>query len=274
MLQTQGIHLRALALDRSRVQLDRFPFTVPFCETLDRLEFTSPVTFLVGENGCGKSTLLEALACAVGSITVGSESVGRDRTLDAVRPLAETFKLTWSSRTQRGFFMRAEDFFGYVRVMAQKRQELARDLEETERQYADKSRTAQMYARAAYAGQIDAMDRAYGDGLDARSHGEAFLDFFQARFVPGGLYLLDEPEVPLSPLRQMSLLVLLKQMVDEDAQFVIATHSPILMAYPGATILNMDAETIEEVEYDDLDHVQIMRGFLNHPERYLGRLFD
>jgi predicted ATPase len=265
--------LRALALDDSRVQAGRFPFTVPFVETLERLEFTSPVTFLVGENGCGKSTLLEALACAVGSITVGSEGVGRDRTLDAVRPLADAFKLTWSSRTRRGFFMRAEDFFGYVRVMAQKREELARDLAETERQYADKSRTAQIYARAAYAGQIDAMDRAYGDGLDTRSHGEAFLDFFQARFVPGGLYLLDEPEVPLSPLRQMSLLVLLKQMVDEDAQFIIATHSPIVMAFPGATILSMDGDTIEEVEYDDLDHVQIMRGFLDHPERYLRRLF-
>jgi predicted ATPase len=286
MLQQPGIHLRALSLDASRIQPGRFPFTVPFVQALERLEFTAPVTYLVGENGCGKSTLLEALACAVGSITVGSKSVGRDRTLDAVRPLGDALKLTWSARTQRGFFMRAEDFFGYVRAMAEKRQALARDLAETEREYADKSRTAQVYARAAYAGQLDAMERAYDDGLDTRSHGEAFLDFFQARFVPGGLYLLDEPEVPLSPLRQMSLLVLLKQMVDQEAQFVIATHSPILMAYPGATILSMDGgpgsagdpstagAAIVAVAYEDLEHVQIMRGFLNHPERYLGRLFD
>jgi predicted ATPase len=242
-------------------------------QSLERLEFASKVALLVGENGCGKSTLLEALACAVGSITVGSESVDRDRTLDHVRDLADRLQLTWSARTQRGFFMRAEDFFGYVRAMAQRREELKRDLEETEQQYAGKSRTAQVYARAAYAGELAAMERAYGDGLDARSHGEAFLDFFQARFVPGGLYLLDEPEVPLSPLRQMSLLVLLKQMADEqEAQFVIATHSPILMAYPGATILSMDGPTIEAVAYEDLEHVRIMRGFLNHPERYLGRL--
>ena len=273
MFQLQGIHLRALTLDAARIEPGRFPFTVPFVETLERLEFTAPITFLVGENGCGKSTLLEALACAVGSITVGSEFVGRDRTLDAVRPLGDACKLTWSARTRRGFFMRAEDFFGYVRAMAAKREALGRDLEETERQYADKSRTAQIYARAAYAGQIDAMERSYGDGLDTRSHGEAFLDFFQARFVPGGLYLLDEPEVPLSPLRQMSLLVLLRQMVEQNAQFIIATHSPILMAYPGATILGMDGGQIETVEYEDLDHVQIMRGFLDHPERYLARLF-
>jgi len=272
MLQKKRIHLRALALDAARIEPGRFPFTVPFVETLERLEFTAPITFLVGENGCGKSTLLEALACAVGSITVGSESAGHDRTLDSVRPLGDAFKLTWSSRTRRGFFMRAEDFFGYARKMAQMRQELEHDLEETERAYADKSRTAQMYARAAYESQIGGIVRAYGKGLDTRSHGEAFLDFFQARFVPGGLYLLDEPEVPLSPLRQMSLLVLLKEMVGQDAQFIIATHSPILMAYPGATILSMDGDKIGPVEYEDLDHVRITRGFLNNPERYLEGL--
>jgi predicted ATPase len=274
MMQQRGIHLRSIELDRTCPFPDRFPFTVPFVRSLESLAFDSQVTLLVGENGCGKSTLLEALACAVGSITVGSESVDRDRTLDHVRGLADHFRLTWSSRTRRGFFMRAEDFFGYVRAMAQRRDELERDLEETEHRYAHKSRTAQMYARAAYAGELDAMERAYGDGLDTRSHGEAFLDFFQARFVPGGLYLLDEPEVPLSPLRQMSLLVLLKQMVDEgEAQFVVATHSPILMAYPGAAILSMDGPEIQPVTFEDLEHVRIMRGFLNHPERYLDRLF-
>jgi predicted ATPase len=273
MKQTTGIHLRSITLNRALPLPQRFPFTVPVVQSLERLEFSTPITFLVGENGCGKSTLLEALAVAVGSITVGSESVKADHTLDAVRPLADCLKLTWSARTGRGFFMRAEDFFGYARKMAHMRQDLQRDLEETERAYADKSRTAQMYARAAYASEIDGIERAYGKGLDTRSHGEAFLDFFQARFVPGGLYLLDEPEVPLSPLRQMSLLVLLKQMVKEEAQFLIATHSPIVMAYPGATILSMDGEAIEPVAYEDLEHVRITRGFLNNPERYLGSLF-
>ena len=273
MKQTQGIHLRSVTLNRALPLPERFPFTVPVVQSLEQLEFTAQVTFLVGENGCGKSTLLEALACAVGSIAVGSESVKADHTLDAVRPLADCLKLTWSARTRRGFFMRAEDFFGYTRKMAHMRQDLQRDLEETERAYADQSRTAQMYARAAYEGQIGGIERAYGKGLDTRSHGEAFLDFFQARFVPGGLYLLDEPEVPLSPLRQMSLLVLLKQMTEEDAQFIIATHSPILMAYPGATILSMDRGIIEPVAYEDLEHVRITRGFLNHPERYLESLF-
>ena len=274
MKQVPGIHLRSVALNRSLPLPDGFPFTVPVIQSLDELAFTTQVTFLVGENGCGKSTLLVAIACAVGSITAGSEGVGTDGTLSSVRELAKWFKLTWSIRTRKGFFLRAEDFFGYARRMAKMREEMQRELEQVDRDYENRSRTAQMYARAAYQGQLGAIEGRYGEGLDARSHGEAFLDFFQSRFVPGGLYLLDEPEAPLSPLRQMSFLILIKDMVEQEAQFIIATHSPIIMAFPGATILNMDGGVIEPVEYDVLEHVRITKGFLNHPERYLARLFE
>jgi predicted ATPase len=105
--------------------------------------------------------------------------------------------------------------------------------------------------------------------LDARSHGESFLALFQTRFVPGGLYLLDEPEAPLSPLRQLTFLALLKQMVDQEAQFIIATHSPIILAFSGATILSFDGEQIEPVEYDKLEHVTLTRAFLNNPASFL-----
>jgi predicted ATPase len=261
MKHSPAIHLLSVALNRSLPLPDGFPFTVPVVQSLEELAFTTPVTFFVGENGCGKSTLLEAIACAVG-------------TLSAVRELAKWLKLTWSVRTRKGFFLRAEDFFGYARRMAMLREEMQRELERVDREYENKSRTAQMYARAAYQGQIAAIEGRYGEGLDARSHGEAFLDFFQSRFVPGGLYLLDEPEAPLSPLRQMSFLVLIKDMIEQDAQFIIATHSPIIMAFPGATILSMDEGVVEAVEYEMLEHVRITKGFLNHPERYLARLFE
>jgi predicted ATPase len=277
MVESQGLYLRSVATDRANGLPDSFPFSVPAIGSLGRLDLTAPVTFLVGENGCGKSTLLEAIACAVGSITVGSESVDRDATLASIRVLARHLKLTWTVRTRRGFFMRAEDFFGYARKLAMAREELQRDLERAEEEAKGRSRTAQFYARAAFQGQIAALDERYARAggpseLDARSHGESFLDLFQSRFVPGGLYLLDEPEAPLSPVRQMSFLVLLKQMVQEDAQFIIATHSPILMAYPGAVILSMDGGKIEALEYDDLDHVRITRDFLNHRDSYLRSL--
>jgi predicted ATPase len=270
----EGIHLRTVALPRAPPLPEGFPFSVPAIASLDELAFSTPVTFLVGENGCGKSTLLEAIACAAGSIAAGSQRIDEDGTLDAVRALGRRLKLRWSVRTHRGFFLRAEDFFGYARRIARMREELRRDIERVDQEYRDRSRTAQNYARAAYQRELHALESDYGEGLDARSHGESYLHFFQARFVPEGLYLLDEPEAPLSPLRQLSFLVLLHDMVAQGAQFIIATHSPILMAYPGATILSMDAGAIEEVAYDALEHVRITRGFLDHPERYLSRLFE
>ena len=268
----QGIHLRSISLRRPLPE--GFPFSVPVIRTLDRQDLSSQVTFLVGENGSGKSTFLEGIACAVGSIAVGRESVDTDHTLQQVRALGKHLKLTWSVRTHRGFFMRAEDFFGYATRMARMHEELHRDLKDVDETYKDRSRTAQVHARAAYQREIGALEQYYGEGLDVRSHGESYLDFFQARFVPGGLYLIDEPEAPLSPLRQLSFLVLLKSMVEQDAQFIIATHSPIVMAYPEAAILSFDSGAIEPVGYDDLEHVRITKGFLDHPERYLARLFE
>ncbi len=251
-----------------------FPFNVPVIQALDNLEFTAPVTFLVGENGCGKSTLLEAIAAAAGSITVGSEQVGNDPTLVSLRLLARYLKLTWNKRTRRGFFMRSEDFFGFARRMSGLREDLQRNLEEVEREYENKSPTARIHARAAYEGQLSALEQSYGEGLDARSHGESYLQLFQARFVPEGLYLLDEPEAPLSPLRQLSFLVLLQNMVAQNGQFIIATHSPILMAFPGAQILSFDGGRIQPVAYADTEHYQITRSFLEDPQRYLSRLLD
>jgi predicted ATPase len=264
--------LRTLELKPIPKRPPRFPFTVPFAQTPFQITFSSPVTFLVGENGSGKSTFLETLACVVGSPTVGSESVLTDATLAAARELAAYFRLSWSKRTKKGFFMRAEDFFGYARKMAQTRQEMEQDLAEVDEQYRGRSLLAHNLARMPYQREIGAMHRAYGDGLDHNSHGESFLKLFQERFVGQGLYLLDEPEAPLSPSRQLSLLVLIKTMVEQKGQFIIATHSPILMAYPGATILSFDAGQVQEVSYDTLEHVLITKTFLQNPDAYLRHL--
>ena len=108
--------------------------------------------------------------------------------------------------------------------------------------------------------------------LDANSHGQSFLRLFQSRFVPGGLYLLDEPEAPLSPQSQLGLMAMIADMVAQDAQFIIATHSPILMAYPGATIVSFDEVPVSVVEYESLESVRLVRDFLVAPERYLRRI--
>lgn len=127
-------------------------------------------------------------------------------------------------------------------------------------------------AKMPYTRELSDIERRYGNGLDSQSHGESFLVLFQSRFVPGGLYLMDEPEVPLSPLRQLGLLALIKEMTEQDAQFIIATHSPILMAFPQAIILSFDESPIRSVEYESLEHVSLTRDFLNNPEAFLRHL--
>jgi predicted ATPase len=250
----------------------RFPFSVPVVRDLDALAFPTPVTFFVGENGSGKSTLLEGIALAAGLPAVGSDDAARDATLGAQRELAHALKLVWSRRTHRGFFLRAEDFFGFAKRLSAMRAEFKQRIVELEEEYADRSAWAKGLAMGPARASLADMERRYGANLDANSHGQSFLKLFQSRFVPGGLYLLDEPEAPLSPQSQLALMVMIQEMIAEDAQFVIATHSPILLAYPGATIYSFDRSPVEAVGYEELEHVVLTRDFLNAPERYLRAL--
>jgi predicted ATPase len=267
------IHLRSLTIRRPQKEFQGFPFNVPIIQTLEELRFTAPVTFFVGENGSGKSTLLEALACAIGSTTVGSESVKTDSSLAELRKLAGHLRLVWSKRTQKGFFLRAEDFFGYAKNVTKMRQEFEEDIKAVDETYEGRSKLAVDLAKMPYKNELHALTNRYGkEGLDSHSHGESFLTLFQSRFVPGGLYLLDEPEAPLSPIRQLAFLSALKRMVAEDSQFIIITHSPILMAFQPAVILSFDNAQIQQVKYDDLEHVKLTRAFLNDPDAYLNHL--
>jgi predicted ATPase len=267
------IHLQSITRRPWPARLDaEFPFSIPVIRSLETLEFKTPVTFLVGENGSGKSTVLEALACAVESITVGAESVRTDRSLGAQRELAKYFKPVWTKRTRKGFFLRAEDFFGYAKRLVSMRAEMEDELREIDVEFQGRSATAIGLAKMAFGHELADMQRRYGAGLDVASHGESFIALFKNRFVPGGLYLLDEPEAPLSPIRQLGLISLLKEMVAQQAQFIISTHSPILMAYPGATILSFDGGQIRPARYEDLEQVALLRDFLNDPPAFTERL--
>lgn len=268
------IHLKSITYNKPAAKRDLFPYSVRIINSLTTLELTTDITFLIGENGSGKSTLLEAIACAAGSIAVGSADVDRDSTLGEIRALAKHLKLVWNKKTRRGFFMRAEDFFGFAKRMIQVRDEMKADLESIEEEYKDRSAYAKGLAMSPLFRELGEMQRAYGKDLDSYSHGESFFTLFKSRFVPGGLYLLDEPEVPLSPLKQLAFIRMLKQMVDQNSQFIIATHSPILMAYPGAAIFTCDEAALKPIRYEDTEHVSITRSFLNNPEQYLKHLLE
>ncbi len=241
-----------------------YPFSVPALASFSALDFTTPVTFFVGENGSGKSTLLEAIALKARLPPATGGPLEHDETLDPVRPLALALRLAWRPRTRFGFFLRAEDFFNFASGMRRR----AESMDEMAERFGDDPRVrGYMFA------QKQAITSRYGEDLHAVSHGEGFLKFFHSRCVPGGLYLIDEPEAALSPQRQLAFLSLVKTLVEEgDAQFIVATHSPLLLAYPGARILGFDEGAIVETAYADLPHVTLTKSFLENPERYLRQL--
>jgi predicted ATPase len=235
------IWLRGIRLDRGEVpSFDAFPFSLPAVRTLDELTFRSPVTFLVGENGSGKSTLLEAIAAKWGFNPEG----GSRNFLFATQPshscLDEYLRLVRNpGRPADGFFLRAESFYNVA------------------------TEVDRLGVESAYGGL----------SLHAQSHGESFIALFMDRFFGAGLYLLDEPEAALSPGRQLSVLLRMHDLVRQQSQFIVATHSPILMGYPGADILLLDGDGIQRVEYEDTEHYVVTREFLNGRERMLRELF-
>jgi predicted ATPase len=270
MIHLQSLEVRPPAEDVAA----RFPFTIPAIAALagKRIVFDTPVTILIGENGSGKSTLLEALAVQIGSYTVGSVEAERDRSLEHVQPLANALALRWAHRTRRGFFMRSEDYFGFARRMQQIREEYQAEVRRID-ENPSLSNAARGFAKLPYGRELADMRRLYGDGLESVSHGESFLRLFQSRFVPEGLYLLDEPEAPLSPMRQLALIALVKDCVEaHGAQFILATHSPILMAIPNATLLTVTPDGLVPTIFAECEHVQFTRAFLNAPEQYLKHL--
>lgn len=252
---------------------EQFPFSVPVIRSLGRLDLDVSVSLFVGENGSGKSTLIESLAVAANLPAVGSGSLSHDPTLKAQRDLAKYLKLAWRTRSHRGFFLRAEDFFGFQKDIAKRRVEHEAELRRLDLELKDASAFDRNRAMGVHRGSIDAMTSRYGENPDARSHGEAFLDLFKARLVPQGLYLLDEPEAALSPQSQLAFLAMLRDAVEEGGQFIIATHSPLLMAIPAARIFVFDGGTVRTEKYEDLESVTLVRDFLQAPHQYLQHLW-
>ncbi len=259
-------HLVRISLKQPPPPGAPYPFSVPQIRALPQLDVNRSVTFFVGENGSGKSTLLEGVASAAELPALGTADVAADDSLAPARQLGAALRLAWSPRSRQGFFLRAEDFFGYHRAQARLDARIIRErlegrvtpgepaIDTGSAIHPDERNAARFVAK-----------------YDSRSHGESFMDVFTKRVHPGGLYLLDEPEAPLSPRRQIAFLDLIIGAAKAGAQFIIATHSPILLACPGARIYSFDATPINEVAYAELEHVVVTRDFLNDPRSFLGQ---
>lgn len=239
--------LKRLALLPDQADRGRFPFDrLRFLSHSDfELEFRHPITFFVGENGSGKSTLLEAIADLCDFAAEGGSQDHRYAAPSPAdtTPLAAALRASWLPRVSRGFFFRSESF---------------RNL-------------------ASYIDENADLDRYGGRRLQRQSHGESFLALFANRLGTDErvVYLIDEPEAALSPTRQLAFLGLLRNWEKSgNVQAIIATHSPILLSYPGATLLNFDGDRISETRVEETEHFRVTRAFLGNPERYLREIFD
>jgi predicted ATPase len=238
MSSTTGF-LRAIRLLRDKVpDFSRYPFSIPAVASLDELPLDPRITIFVGENGSGKSTLIEAIALAARFGPEGGTKSIRFATQSSESTLHQFLMLVREARREKsGFFLRAESLFNV-------------------------------------ATRVDDLGlQEFGwESLHAKSHGESFLWLLQNRFRPNGLYILDEPEAALSPQRQLSALAIMHDLVGAGCQFVMATHSPILMAYPGALIYKLDENGIAPTRYEETEHYTVTRSFLLRPESFLKHL--
>lgn len=241
MINQNTAYLRSIEILKTKVLLAEYPFNIPAIQKINTIDFHPNITFLIGENGVGKSTILEAIAINLGFNAEGGNQNVNFRTEHTSSILHKHLKLVRShKRPQEGYFLRAESFYNVASYM----DSIA-------------SPSAQGYG---------------GKSLHHQSHGESFLSVLKHKFHGNGLYLLDEPEAALSPTRQMSVLAIIDQLIKKNSQFIIATHSPILLSYPNAKIYQICDSGVQEVKYTETEHYTITRNFLNYHNNMLERI--
>lgn len=232
--------IQSVSIDWNKISRYSYLRNIESIKNLERLIFTSSITFFVGENGSGKSTMLEAIAIASGFNPEGGTKNYNFSTRDTHSELCDALKITKGYRKPGwGYFLRAESFYNVATM---------------EEEYADAAHPSER--------------------LHEKSHGESFLAIAQKQLKPNGLYLLDEPEAALSPQRQLTLLMEIYGCAIQESQFIIATHSPILLGIPGAEILTFDNGQIHACEYEETDSYQVTEMFINNRKQLLKRLID
>ncbi|WP_240415427.1 AAA family ATPase [Paenibacillus periandrae] len=249
-MNSHEFFLRQIQLKRQSISsYNYYPFSLGVIKSLDKLDFHPKVTYIVGENGMGKSTLMESIAVAWGFNPEGGTINFSFSTRSTHSSLYEYIQLIKGPhRPKDGFFFRAESYYN-----------LATNIDDLDSQFSFGRPIKESYG---------------GKSLHEQSHGESFFSTFVHRFRGKGLYILDEPEAALSPLRQMAMLARIHELVQQNSQFIISTHSPILMAYPDSIIYNLKPDGIEIRSLEETDHYVIMRQFLNNKDSMLKQLFE
>ncbi|TXD83767.1 AAA family ATPase [Subsaximicrobium wynnwilliamsii] len=243
-----------------------FPFDVPAIKFAKDIDLSSQITFLVGENGTGKSTLLEAIACRLQLPHMDGAGYGK-ASFDAAKTLMPFLDLTWNIERSLGFFFRAEDFGDYLnsvhRAGTNIEQQMGDMGDEIPKHIIEDMKDSANH-------QLRGMRFKYGQELNAFSHGEAYLHIMNQTITARGIYLLDEPEAALSPARQLTLIYFIQNHLKHfNSQFIIATHSPMLLAYPNATIYEITENAMQKTALEATEHYNVTKSFLNNPKAYL-----
>lgn len=238
--------VKKITLERDKIEsFDKYPFNIDIIKNFKELNFDTPVTFFVGENGVGKSTFIEAIAVSLGLPAEGGTDNFRYETKNTTSILSEYLRVGTFNRPKMKFFLRAESFYNFS------------------------SEVERLVVEDNFYGLYDA----YGGNLHECSHGESFIKLVQNRFTDHGLYILDEPEAALSPQRQLSLLCLIDELSKAGSQFIIATHSPILISYRDGKILDLN-NNFEEIDYKETDIYSLYKMYLDNPLAMQHKLFD
>ena len=253
--------IKEVAFNKNSSQ--EYPYFLPFFG--EKIEFNTPVTILVGENGSGKSTLLKLIKEQLGLYQIGKP---------IKKVVSNDVKVTCNVKKPKGFFFSSEDFTFYIKQLEDEKKESNQALEEIKENYKNRSLLANDLAAMPHQRTLNEINNLYERDLSQASHGEAYLPFFKSRLRSEHLILLDEPETPLSFHHQLSLMYLLKEAIDDKCQIIIATHSPVIMAYPQATIYKFTENSVDKVDYQSLEEVTLMRTFLINPNAFLSHLFE
>ena len=244
-----------------------YPFNLPLFWNDINLKTNNPVTFFVGENGCGKSSLIKILQAKLHlyEIKIPNQDI-KDR-IDA-----KSVTITPSLKKLKGFYFESLTFINYIEYIQKEIADSKAEIERVDREYKFKSEYSKILAKSPYNRTINELTTMYSKDLSKSSHGESYLDFFASRIKDNQIYLLDEPETPLSVQNQLTLMAIIMDAIKRGCQFIIATHSPILTAIPDSLIYEIKRNKFYKTKYENIESIQLLKQFLNNKEQFLKHL--
>jgi predicted ATPase len=249
-----------------------YPFSIKSFQNLKSLDLENDIVILIGDNGSGKSSLLEIIATKLNLYRISNDLNYKDIEFAEITESTSGFEITYQVKP-KGFFFRSEDFITYIKFLDQAKLEAENELKRIDNEFKNKSSYSKSLAKMPHYRTINDIDGMYNSKLNELSHGESYLDFFKSRLKPNSLYILDEAEMPLSISNQLALMLMIKEAIEMGCQFIIATHSPVLMSYPNSLIYQIDDDGFKKTTYEEIESVNLLKDFLKHKDRYLNYLF-